>query len=154
MLASCYPCPTFIPYITFVSTYTATANVARIAFAYQRQNYYFALDTISVRDIATPNTEILTNGGFETGDLTGWTYCNQNNGSITGGVKANNSFSYSNFTYYPQSGSYYYLAGNIIAADYITQSFPTTNGHTYNISLWTMFPGSGNFTSANLFIGV
>jgi len=154
MVAACFPCPSFVPYASFLYTYTAISNVTRIAFAYRRQNYYFALDSISVRDYAAPSTEILTNGGFETGDLTSWIYCNQNNASSTGGVKANTIFSYNNFTYYPQAGTYYYAAGSIISADYISQSFPTIIGHQYNVSMWSMYPGTGNLTSANLFLGV
>jgi hypothetical protein len=154
MVAYCVVCPTFTPYVEFFYNYTAISNVTRITFAYKIQNYYFALDSISVRDYAAPSTEILTNGGFETGDLTSWIYCNQNNASYTGGVKSNTSFSYNNFTYFPQAGMYYYLGGNNISADYISQSFPTIIGHEYNVNLWSMFPGSGNLTSANLFLGV
>ncbi len=154
MVAYCVPCTAFTPYFEFFYNYTAISNVTRIAFALKRQNYYFALDSVSVRDYAAPSTEILTNGGFETGDLTSWIYCNQNNALSTGGVKSNTSFSYNSFTYFPQAGTYYYLGGSNISADYISQSFPTKIGHEYNVSLWTMFPGSGNLTSANFFIGV
>jgi len=154
MVDSCFPCSTFPYYILIIYIYQAISNVTRIAFAFKRQNYYFALDSVSVRDYAAPSTEILNNGGFETGDLTSWIYCNQNNASSTGGIKSNTSFSYNSFTYYSQSGTYYYLGGSNISADYISQSFPTKIGHEYNISMWVMFPGSGNLTSANLFIGV
>jgi hypothetical protein len=56
---------------------------------------YFALDNVSIRDFVASNTDLLTNGNFETGDLSSWVYCNQNNASSTGGVKSNmikNSF--------------------------------------------------------------
>ncbi len=43
-----------------------------------------------------PNTELILNGGVETGDLTSSRYCNQFNVSSTGGVKSN--FSYTGFT--------------------------------------------------------
>jgi hypothetical protein len=99
MVSNCNPCVIF-PYY-----YTAVSNLTRIAFAFLLQTYYFTLDSVSVRDFAAPNTEIRSNGGFETGDLTSWLYCNQNNASIAEGVKSN--FTYRNYTYYPQAGNYY-----------------------------------------------
>jgi hypothetical protein len=150
MVSSCNSCPTF-PYTSLIYNYTALSNATRIAFAFLVQNYYFALDSVSVQDVLAPGTEILINGGFETGNLSSWLYCNQNNGTYTEGVKSN--FTYMNFTYYPQAGNFYYLGGSNISADYIIQSFPTKIGHQYTISMWVMYPGTGNFTSANFFLG-
>jgi hypothetical protein len=152
VVAGCASCVTFAFYFPATYNYTAIANVTLIAFGYLIQTYYFALDNVSVRDLAAPATELILNGGFETSDLTSWEYCNQFNASSTGGVKSN--FTYSGFTYYPQSGTYYYLGGSNISADYIIQSFPTIVGHTYSVSLSTMYPGTGNSTSATLFLGV
>ncbi len=151
MVDNCYPCQTFAYYYIVVYNYTAISNVTRIAFAFLRQTYYFALDSVSVRDFAAPSTELINNGGFETGDLTSWLYCNQNNASSTGGVMSN--FTYYNFTYYPQAGNYYYLGGSNISADYIIQPFSTQIGHQYTITMAVMYPGTGNFTSANFFLG-
>ncbi len=151
MVDNCYPCSAFPYYYIVVYNYTAMSNLTRIAFAFLVQNYYFALDSVSVRDFVAPSTEILNNGGFETGDLTSWLYCNQNNASIAEGVKSN--FAFMNYTYYPQAGNYYYLGGSNISADYIIQSFPTQAGHHYTITMAVMYPGTGNFTSANFFLG-
>jgi hypothetical protein len=135
-----------------ISNYTAISSVTTIVFGYRRTNLYFALDGVSVRDFLAPTTELISNGGFETGDLTNWTYCNQLNTSITGGVKTN--FTYGGFTYYPESGLYYYLGGNNISADYISQSFPTQMGHTYAVSLYSLYPGTGNLSAADIFFVV
>jgi hypothetical protein len=151
MLSYCFPCVTFAFYYPVAYTYTATSNVTVLAVAFLIQNYYFALDNVSVRDFAAPNTELISNGGFETGDLTSWLYCNQYNASFTEGVKSN--FTYNNFTYYPNSGTYYYMGGSNISADYIFQSFSTQIGHQYNVSMALMLPVGGNFTSANIFLG-
>jgi hypothetical protein len=151
MVAYCLPCVSF-PYYLVLYNYTATSNASSIAFSFLIQNYYFALDDVSVRDFAAPNTELISNGGFETGSLTSWLYCNQNNASITEGVKSN--LTYNNVTYYPNSGAYYYMGGSNISADYIIQSFPTQIGHQYNVSLVVRLPVGGNLTSANFFLGL
>jgi hypothetical protein len=152
MVAHCSPCMTFTIYFSYYYNYMATSNVTRIAFAFRRQTRYFALDSISIRDVAAPNTELLVNGDFETGTLSSWIYCDQNNASSTGGVKS--TFSFSGFTYFPQSGTYYYVGGSNITADYISQAFPTIIGHNYNVTMWAMNPGSATLSSADFFLGV
>jgi hypothetical protein len=151
-VAHCAPCSPFAFYYKFTYNYTAISSVTRIAYAYLIQTRYFALGNVSVRDLVAANTELILNGGFETGDLKSWRYCNQFNASSTGGVKSN--FSYTGFTYYPQSGTYYYLGGSNISADYIIQSFPTTVGHTYSVSMSSMYIGDGSATSTDLFLGI
>jgi len=152
MIVNCYPCTTYPVYYQVISNYTAISSVTTIVFGYRRTNLYFALDGVSVRDFLAPTTELISNGGFETGDLTNWTYCNQLNASITGGVKTN--FTYGGFTYYPEAGLYYYLGGNNISADYISQSFPTQMGHTYAVTLYSLYPGTGNLSAADIFLAV
>jgi hypothetical protein len=140
MVSNCGPCSSFPYYYTVVYNYTALSNATRIAFAFLIQNYYFALDSVSVRDFLAPSTEILLNGGFETGNLSSWLYCNQNNGTYAEGVKSN--LTYQNYTYYPQAGNYYYLGGSNISADYMIQSFPTQVGHRYTITMGVMYPST------------
>ena len=152
MVASCSPCPILPLYYQTIHNYTAVATSTIIAFSLRRWNAYFAIDNVSVRDYAAPGTEILVNGDFETGNLTPWVYCNQMNASSTGGVRSN--FSHASFGYYPQSGTYFYVGGSNISADYLFQSFPTQLGHQYKVSLNTMFPGTDNMTSAALFLSV
>jgi hypothetical protein len=149
MIDNCYPCVTFAFYYQVTSNYTAISSITTIVLSLRIGDFYFALDGVSVRDFLAPTTELISNGGFETGDLTNWTYCNQLNASITGGVKTN--FTYRGYTYYPEAGLYYYLGGNNISADYISQSFPTQMGHTYGLTLYLMYPGNSSSTSANLF---
>jgi hypothetical protein len=89
MVDICVNCYTFYSYYQYVRNYTAIGTLTRIAFALRRQTGYFALDDISIKSFTAPSVEILVNGSFETGDLTAWSYCNQNNGTNSGGVKAN-----------------------------------------------------------------
>ena len=152
MVASCSPCSIFILYYQFVYNYTAIATTTILAFSLQRVNAYFAVDDVSVRDYAVLSTEILVNGGFETGNLTPWIYCNQLNASSTGGVMSN--FSSGGYSYYPKSGTYFYAGGSNISADYLFQSFSTQVGHLYRVAISTRYPGTDNMTNAALFLSV
>jgi hypothetical protein len=119
----------------------------------QRQAALFALDDVSITSLAAPSVQLLTNGGFETGNIAPWYYCNQNNLANTGGVKTFN-YTFNGFSYYPHTGSYYYVGGSNIAADYISQTFPTVAGQVYSVSLWFMLASGGPLTSGALFLGV
>jgi hypothetical protein len=154
MIANCVGCVPIPSYIQFVVNYTAIATASRIVISARRQTGYFTLDDVSVRSFTAPSVEIIVNGGFETGNLTGWSYCNQINGTNSGGVQANSShFTYLGVTYYPRSGSYYYLAGGLTYADYLSQTFPTAIGQEYTVSFWYEYLGNGTSSSADLFLG-
>lgn len=152
MVASCSPCSAFVLYYQFNYNYTAIATTTVLAFSLYRVNAYFTVDDVSVRDHAALSTEILVNGGFESGNITPWVYCNQLNASSTGGVRSN--FSSGGYSYYPKSGTYFYAGGSNISADYLFQSFPTQLGHVYRVSINSMYPGTDNMTSAALFLSV
>ncbi len=85
-------------------------------------NYYFLLDSISVNH-KNAGTDVLINGGFETGDFTGWTeYCNTNtncNGGDDGQVTTSPCF-----------GGYCYM-DRCANYDYLVQSFFTVIGDYY-----------------------
>ncbi|CAF4001991.1 unnamed protein product [Adineta steineri] len=149
MVANCYSCPAY-SYHQYIYNYTAIATVTRVAFAFRRQTSYFNLDDVSVRDYAAPTIELLSNPGFETGDLSSWIYCNQNNETITGGVQSN--YTSGSYSYYPKTGTYYYMGGSLTASDYISQSFSTQIGHLYKMTLWAQYPGTGTLTSADFFL--
>jgi hypothetical protein len=153
MIAQCVNCSSFPVYYNYMYNYTAIATSSIIAFSMQCQTGFFALDDISITSYAAPSVQLLTNGGFETGNITQWYYCNQNNLANTGGVKTFN-FTYNGFTYSPNSGSYYYAGGSSIAPDYLSQTFPTVIGQLYSVSLWVMLPAGGPVTSGALFLGV
>ena len=78
------------------------------------------------------NATIVTNGGFETGDLTGWT--------VTGadlGITAEGS---------PNSGTYHFLGYDNSGFATLAQTLTTTVGTTYDFSFFsnTNFDVSGN----------
>jgi len=66
--------------------------------------------------------ELLTNGGFETGDFTGWTQ--SGNLGLTG------------ITPESHSGLWAALFGPIGSQGFISQNIPTTVGSTYDLSFW------------------
>jgi hypothetical protein len=153
MIAECVNCTGYTVYVPFSYNYTAISTSSVIAFSMQRQTALFALDDVSVESLSAPGVQVLTNGGFEAGNIAPWYYCNQNNSANPGGVKTigftNNGFSYS-----PHSGSYYYVGGNTGAPDYLSQTFPTISGQVYTVSLWFVLTVGGPLTSGALFLGV
>jgi hypothetical protein len=98
-------------------------------------NYYFLLDSISV-DHTNAGTDVLINGGFETGNFAGWTqYCNTNtncNGGDYGQLTTSPCF----------SGAYCYM-DRCANYDYLLQSFSTVIGDYYLISFYTRVYASG-----------
>ncbi len=74
--------------------------------------------------LATPaHANLVLNGGFETGDFTGWTELGDPTYNI---VWAGN----------PHSGFYAGLSGPVDVLGGISQSIATIAGHSYEVSFW------------------
>jgi hypothetical protein len=117
-----------------------TAGVADtdITFAFRNDPAYTAMDDVSVVDLTNPAGNLIVNGGFETGDLTGWTYDNVYGASYGGGVASGGCSLLGIY-----DGSYEWCDGATQAYDAIDQVIPTTVGDVYQVSFYTAsFGGS------------
>ena len=93
----------------------------------------------------TPEPEFLglvENGGFETGDFTGW--------DLFGGDTKDNYVTNTQSPVLPYSGSYFAVLGSVGSnLTYLSQSLATTAGEPYWLSLWLNSPdglGPNQFT--------
>lgn len=126
-----------LTYTLYSHTFTATGSSATLTFTMSGdaggpQNDTYLLDSVSVNHTNT-NTNVLINGGFETGDFTGWTqYCNtdSNCGTNNPGVHYGHLITSSCY-----SGGYCYTDG-CSHYDYLVQSFPTVIGDDYLVSFY------------------
>ena len=95
----------------------------------------FALGVAAVTAFASvyaptnARADFLTNGSFETGDLTGWT-----DGGNTGYAFVNTG-AFGSFTG-AQNGTFYVLAGPPDSDETLSQTFSDTAGQALNISFW------------------
>ena len=88
-------------------------------------------------------TSIVVNGGFETGDLTGWTETGDNSARCFPAVSVQNlgpaSFCGGAVnTFPPHSGQYaaFFNNATTLGAGTISQTLLTTAGDTYNLTFW------------------
>ncbi|CAF1134930.1 unnamed protein product [Adineta steineri] len=96
--------------------------------------HYWLLDEVSVNHTNT-NADVLTNGNFETGDLSGWTqYCNTN--VNCDGKSTNNSGHTVPTGSGPCYSGSYCVFDSCLNTDYLEQSFPTVPGDFYIISYY------------------
>ena len=81
--------------------------------------------------VGTASAALFTNGGFETGDFTGWTLSNGANDGFT--FVVTNS-GYQNLP--PNPGSFEAQMGTFGNAGQISQAFDTAAGQEYKVSFW------------------
>jgi hypothetical protein len=105
--------------------YTApNVNSATLMFALRNDPSYWYLDDVSVTN--SSGDQLIVNGGFETGSLTGWTHCNPSNASFPGTVTSSVSY----------SGSYSYQDGSMGASDHLSQTFAVVPNNIYSVTFW------------------
>jgi len=91
--------------------------------------------TLAALLLAAPaaHADLVTNGGFETGDFTGWTLTNDGGNSFVYGTDA---------TYAPHSGSYEALLGAYGSDGTLSQSITDTAGQKLTLTYWLASDGS------------
>jgi hypothetical protein len=123
-----------------VFNYTApNVNIAKISFALQNDPDFWYLDDVSITN--SSGVQLLSNGNFEAGDLTGWSYCNPKNATNSGTVSMTNS----------HTGWYSYEDGSVGSSDYLSQSFTVRPNKTVTVRFWLQ-SSSINGTYASVFI--
>ncbi len=118
-------------YAYYTYSFVAASTNSIMMLALRQDPSYWCLDDISVVD---PNgVQLWQDGGFEMSPLTTfYTYCNPNGARASGIIS----------TSCVHSGNYSFYDGSVTYSDYLSQSFTTVIGTSYNISFWLANRGS------------
>jgi len=117
--SSIYPAYTYYSYV-----WTATSSSAKLSFFFRHDPGGWMLDDVKVYHGVT---QLISNGGFENGNLIGWTH--------TGTCNFFSGVAYHGFNS-AKSGYYYYYDVCAKYGDTISQTFSTIPGDIYIISFW------------------
>ena len=120
-------------YTEYQTSFTAVGTSTYITFAFRNDPGYFGFDDASLVDTTTSSSNLFLNPGFETGDLTDWTYLNEYGAAYGGAVQSGTSCGNVSG---PHSGTYFWCDGATQAYDAITQVVGTNIGDSYTVSFW------------------
>ncbi|CAF1453989.1 unnamed protein product [Adineta steineri] len=112
-------------YDCYAYIWVATGASATLSFFFRQDAGGWMLDDVSVYH---GTAQLITNGGFETGNLNAWNY--------SGSCFLNKGEAYSGSSYAKTGSYYYYDRCALYDGDTISQTFSTIVGNTYVISFW------------------
>jgi hypothetical protein len=99
----------------------------------KRANLMLAAFALLLGSAGGVRADLVVNGGFETGDFTGWT---------TTGDYTFNGVASSGYAFGAQSGTYFAFLGNFSPDDTLSQTLATTAGQTYQLSFYLAGDGA------------
>ena len=117
------------PYTQRSVNFVAISNSLTVTFSWRDSTTDWLLDNITLMDV-NKSSDVLSNGDFETGNLTGWNYCNPNSSSSASRMGITGS------PYNAKSGQQYYFGGPTTSADYLSQTIRSEESHLYRLSFW------------------
>lgn len=79
---------------------------------------------------------LVVNGGFETGDFSGWTVVANGAAEVEP-----DGYVYNGMTYYSHSGNYFAALGSDILSGSVSQTLSTIAGQSYTLSFWLASDG-------------
>ena len=133
---------TWTQYTTSFVAKAGTVN-SSVTFAFRSDPGYFALDNVSVVQAVGTPINLIKNSGFELGSTgatpTNWSY-NQTTevfGQGFSGVADSTTFG----SIAPYGGSYTFESGSTGGYDFLSQTFATTAGQTYDVSFYLNWSG-------------
>lgn len=127
--------PGSFSYTYYSYSYTPTTYQATIMVELRQDPSSIQIDAVSVTN--SSGTELLTNGGFETGSLPPWT-----RGTVSGGSVSSCGY----------SGTYCYRDAIVGQTDNIHQTFQTVPGSTVTVSFYLQNNAGGSTIIARVCI--
>ncbi|CAF1246484.1 unnamed protein product [Adineta steineri] len=130
-------------YSLYQYNFTAIYSSALITISIQRLSWYWDFDDFSL--INSNESELLLNGGFETGDTAYWIYCNPHNSGYAGYIMTGAQGGRNH------SGIYYWQDAATPNPDFLAQNVSLTIGENYTFSFWLMADGGSGQVLVNIF---
>jgi hypothetical protein len=139
-------------YTDYSVTFTASLANTDLTFAFRNDPGFVALDDVTAVDTTAGGPNVIVNGGFETGDLTGWNYDNIFGATFGGYVETVGGASAQTCNIggvNPNSGNSDWCDGAVGSYDAIDQTIATTIGDTYTVTFaLDSFDSTGNYPAS------
>ena len=120
--------------------FVAISNSLTVTFSLRDSTSFWLLDNITFVNV-NESVDVLSNGDFETGNLTDWNYCNPSSSSFASRLGITGS------PYASQSGQQFYFGGPTSAPDYLSQTIRSKESHLYRLSFWLGHVGASASSS-------